>query len=864
MSYKIDQLKFYLDNRLDLIPLYPWNKMIKGKERGKTPVHNEWTIKQYKKTEVKEWINKGLNLGLRIRENEIVIDLDPRNYVKKIDTPQLIADLLGYFDFDEILWELPVVKTGSGGYHIYFQLPDGVDYRSIRGKIDGIPGVDIKKKGGYVVAAGSRHPNGDYYSWENIAPIQTLKKSQLVRLTREVNEKKYTSGYAALNGTQLQELILDKLDVNEYDSNDRWFPIMCACHHATGGDGLEEFVEWSLGDSKYCADENQIRSRWESLHDDREYVNTIGTLIHELEQAGEETQNIKAILTFSSRDILETDDEDSEEADIIREAKKIASEIDLSDIYKDPDANDEMGIAGRAIEAINDLSPDPSDEDIARCLRLIKNSGVYEAAKATDLLSKKTHLPKGTIAKLLNDLESKIAEDLALLISRKTLEITFNKGKYLTCPPSGQLYAFNKTHWISISDNFMCKLVQNTIHELKDRIEIKSNELTLIQQATKLCAIESATLKDKLHTTDLPTPVINCKNGELWLDRDGSHKLKPHSYKSYLNSCLNVTYDPSATCDLFMETINQIFDNFPDRDDMVRHMGEILGYTIQPYKNIASWWLFRGPGGDGKSTILKILGGILNKAQLMSTIKLLSAGSTEGYNHATTSLVGKLAVVIEEVPAGYQIKDAGVKLLSENTKMESNPKQKDPFDFMYAGNLIMCSNGFPSTRDLSHGMFRRANIVPFNQRFDADGREDLDRASKILSNPKEMSGVLNFMLEGLERLRNRGRFLPPQSCVLAKSEWLEEANSVIRFLNETVIRGGLNEIVCEFGTLYDWHYSPWCQENEIDEKLRKRKAQFKRDLIGLGFVVKIGGQNKLKVYGGKLRCEKESDEDFDL
>ena len=453
------------------------------------------------------------------------------------------------------------------------------------------------------------------------------------------------------------------------------------------------------------------------------------------------------------------------------------------------------------------------------------------------------------------------------MLSQKTLEKTFNNGKHLTCPPNGLLYVFNKTHWRQLSDEFLAKLIQNVLHELKNKIKIEAQELSLINQAVKLSRIQVATLTDRLHSTSLPASVVNCKNGELWLNRDGSHTLKKHSYRSYLDSCLNVEYDPSATCPLFMETIEDIFANYLDGNDIVRHMAELFGYTIQPYRNIASWWLFRGPGGDGKSTLIKILGGILNDAQLMTTVKILGSASGTSDNHAMTAVVGALNVVVEELPANYLLKDEGVKLFSENTKMQCNPKGAAQFPFMYAGGLIMCSNGFPATRDLSHGMVRRANVIPFNRQFtkeDSSGNssEDIDRASDILNDPEEMSGILNFMLEGLQRLRDRGKFKVPDSCNLAKEEWLGQANNVVRFTKECIdITKNLTDSIGDLNTLYGIVYHNWCEENGIDEKLRKKKQHFIKDMESLGFIVKHGGGNVIKVYGGKLIIDEEI-EDF--
>lgn len=61
--------------------------------------------------------------------------------------------------------ELPVtvnVGTGGGGTHYYFLMPD-FDLRNSSGKL--AAGLDIKANGGYVVGAGSVHPDGGSYDY---------------------------------------------------------------------------------------------------------------------------------------------------------------------------------------------------------------------------------------------------------------------------------------------------------------------------------------------------------------------------------------------------------------------------------------------------------------------------------------------------------------------------------------------------------------------------------------------------------------------------------------------------------------------------------------------------------------------------
>src|SRR4051794_18100658 len=54
--------------------------------------------------------------------------------------------------------------TGRGGWHLYFRVESGV---LIPNRVGLWPGVDFRGDGGYVVAPGSIHPNGNLYEWIN-------------------------------------------------------------------------------------------------------------------------------------------------------------------------------------------------------------------------------------------------------------------------------------------------------------------------------------------------------------------------------------------------------------------------------------------------------------------------------------------------------------------------------------------------------------------------------------------------------------------------------------------------------------------------------------------------------------------------
>jgi len=851
-----EQLKPYLKAGSDLVPLHVWNKQIKGKPRGKTPIHNDWTTKEYTRKEIKGRTKQGHNLGYRIGEFDLVIDLDPRRYGDE-DIEEKLAELMGYFDFDEVLEDFPTVATGGGGYHIYCALPQDISYKELREElVDIFPGVEFKHKGKQVVAAGSKHPEtGNFYEWVNQLGFSKNKKyivpkSIIKLIKREIVERDYTVGAGSLNGDQLRDLFLDKLDPTEYDTNDSWFPLLCAAHHVTGGQGIDEFVEWCVDDLDYEDDENTIRSRWLSLDDNKESMYTVGTLIHELEKTGEDASGAKAVLNFAESGMVDFDDEDNrdeDEAEIIDTINDSDYDIDLEDVYH-VSKKDHAGEPGAAIKFAQKLNPSSPDEEVQKALRLLKVAPEIEAARTLEIIQKVTKIPKSVLKTIIKGNEEQLNQDLSRLLAENTLKNVFNNNKHLMTLPSGAIFYYAKTHWKEISEDYLGKIIMMNLDKIKKKIDIKCSENMLIKQSQSFMRWYSAHNTDKLHSRKAIKPIINCKNGELWINQEGMHKLKPHSYKSALLQVLNVEYDPSAKCPLFMETITGIFENFEDTEELVRHMGEIMGYMIQPNKNLPNWWLFKGPGGDGKSTLVAILGGILGDSQKKATKKLLAALSDDtASSHTTTGLVGKLSVVIEELPAKYLVKDASLKMLSETTTMTADPKFGKEFPFVYCGSLIMCSNRFPSTSDISYGMQRRSNVIPFNRSFTLHQEEDINRVSKILGNKKEMAGVLNFMLEGLQRLRDRGNFKKPKSCIKITDEWFGVANPVVRFVKECIKKVDDDKSV-PFAEVHSI-YHQWCNENDLKPKAKMTLLQ---DLEDLKFTYGTGSHNSRRLYGAEL------------
>lgn len=69
--------------------------------------------------------------------------------------------------------------------------------------------------------------------------------------------------------------------------------------------------------------------------------------------------------------------------------------------------------------------------------------------------------------------------------------------------------------------------------------------------------------------------------------------------------------------------------------------------------------------------------------------------------------------------------------------------------------MMLCLKELPKTNDISNGFYRRFLIVPFNVQIPKN-RINPNLAKEIIFN--ELSGIMNWALEGRKRLVKNGKF----------------------------------------------------------------------------------------------------------
>jgi hypothetical protein len=132
-------------------------RCIKLRPHDKRPIEKEWQLSknQYTYEQIQPWLKSG-NFGIVCGVHDLaVLDIDNVQRVAELD-------IRPYY-------ETFTIKTGSGGYHFYYEIPGArpLTFKDAEGNHLG----ELRYTGQFVVGPLCIHPNGNQYEIYNEAPI---------------------------------------------------------------------------------------------------------------------------------------------------------------------------------------------------------------------------------------------------------------------------------------------------------------------------------------------------------------------------------------------------------------------------------------------------------------------------------------------------------------------------------------------------------------------------------------------------------------------------------------------------------------------------------------------------------------------
>jgi P4 family phage/plasmid primase-like protien len=245
-------------------------------------------------------------------------------------------------------------------------------------------------------------------------------------------------------------------------------------------------------------------------------------------------------------------------------------------------------------------------------------------------------------------------------------------------------------------------------------------------------------------STDL-ADFIPCANGMLRLE---DKTLLPFSPSYRRRNKLAVLFNPSAKCILFLDTLMRPALDDEELDLLQRWCGlALIG------ENVAQRFpILTGTAGGGKGTFIRVLTGIIGQTNLASLRPQLL-----GERFELGRFLGKTLLYGADVPENF-LNQRGASVLKSLTggdpvTLEFKNSNENPSIICRFNVIVTCNSRLTvHLEGDTEAWRRRLAIIEYHKPKPGTVIADLDQ--QILRN--ESSGVLNWMLEGLDKLRADG------------------------------------------------------------------------------------------------------------
>ena len=335
----------------------------------------------------------------------------------------------------------------------------------------------------------------------------------------------------------------------------------------------------------------------------------------------------------------------------------------------------------------------------------------------------------------------------------------------------------------------------------------------------------------------MPTPermagitLINLQNGTFEISENGQ-TLREQRREDFLKYQLPFEYDPSARCPLFDKYLQRVL---PDTDCR-KVLAEYMGYIFTTGLKLEKAAILYGSGANGKSVFFEVVNALIGPDNICS-YSLQNLTKYDSYQRAELS--NKLLNYASEING--KLEASIFKQLVSGEPVEARQIYGRPFVMREYGKLMFNCNELPKEVENTNAFFRRFLIIPFDQT-KPEKEQDPELAAKIIRD--ELSGVFNWMLEGLRRLLQQRKFTRSAMIREQVEDFRRESDSVAMFLDEGGYKPDPQSCMLLKDLFYD--YRLFCYENGYTpcslKTLSKRlkNAGYKTERRAPGYTVYI-------------------------
>lgn len=387
---------------------------------------------------------------------------------------------------------------------------------------------------------------------------------------------------------------------------------------------------------------------------------------------------------------------------------------------------------------------------------------------------------------------------------------------------SDLVYLFNSRYWEQVSEDYL----NNFLKECAERMGIAELKAMCPRFRNSL---HETFVKNIILFPDLPESEsikINLLSGTFEINaRKNETQFQPFSPDDYLTYQLPFDYAPDATCPIWQKHLDKVL---PDKSAQLV-LAEFIASAFIPVTvlKLEKMLMLYGQGANGKSVIYNVITALFSERNV-SQCSISELTQSTGYYRVM--IKDKLLNYSSEL--GAEFESAIFKQMVSGEEITARSPHEKPITFRCKTKFIVNANIFPRIKEHTDALFRRFIIIPFDVQIpESEQIKDLD--TQIISS--ELSGVFNWVLEGLHRLLNQKGFTDCTASKKMLEKFRKDSDTVLLFLDDNhYVKSDKEFVALKDGIFTD--YMNYC--NQVGIRHPSGLHRFSERLRNLGFIIK--------------------------
>lgn len=300
--------------------------------------------------------------------------------------------------------------------------------------------------------------------------------------------------------------------------------------------------------------------------------------------------------------------------------------------------------------------------------------------------------------------------------------------------------------------------------------------------------------------------LFNCQNCIIDLN---TGTMVDHDPSLLLSKISNVDYDPEVSSEDFARFINEIMQ---EDQEKIGYLQRIFGYCLTGENTQEECYMCYGSTTrNGKSTLLEVMSYLFGDYAMNIQPETLAMKDKNSRSASgdIARLNGCRFLHMSEPPKRMKFDVALLKTLLGRDPITARHIYEREFEFVPVFKLMINTNFLPVVTDDTLFTSGRVKVITFDRHFTP---EEQDRKLKgRLKRKDNISGIFNWILEGLALFRAEGEVLiEPTAVMQATEEYRYKSDKIQNFIDDCLLPfPGQNTSIKE---AYDL-FGKWCDLN---------------------------------------------------